>query len=118
LFQSKLPTADNLPKIHLLRGDVELLRFQLGIQGYEPAIKGGSVLVSNAEKFYRGSRTLAREVDTLVLEAGIKEALAIAMAGDSHKLREENSSAARGILEEAIEDSIVTMEQLSQMGIS
>ena len=60
---SKLPTASNLAKIHVLRGDVELLRYQLG-QGHQPydvATKNSQVLCKNAEKFYRGAAALCDE---------------------------------------------------------
>lgn len=58
---SKIPSADNLPKIHLARGDVELLRFQLGQppNNFDSAAKNAGVLVKNAEKFYRGAKALA-----------------------------------------------------------
>ena len=58
---SKIPSADNLPKIHLARGDTELLRFQLGQPpaNFGAAAKNGIVLVKNSEKFYRGAKALA-----------------------------------------------------------
>lgn len=122
---SKLPSADNLPKIHILRGDVELLRFQLGQQpsNYNVAFENGTVLAKNAEKFYRGAGVLARSegLRKELEEAGVKEALAMSMYGEKDRLLEAvklNPGVLRGVLEDAIDDGLISYEALSAMGIA
>lgn len=122
---SKLPAADNLPKIHLVRGDVELLRFQLGQapSNYDIASKNGAILVKNAEKFYRGAAALARSDGSRKEqgEAEVKEALALSLSGEPSKLLETVKSQpelVRGILEDGIDDGLVSYEALSTMGIA
>lgn len=121
---SKLPSADNLPKVHLARGDVELLRFQLGQppDDYDAAAKNGSVLIKNAEKFYRGAKALAansggkKEEE----EASIKEALAAGMGGDTQRIIEAIKvlQSAKPVLEDAIDEGLVSVDQLVAMGIA
>jgi hypothetical protein len=121
---SKLPSAENLPKIHLARGDVELLRFQLGQPpaNFDAAAKNAPILLKNAEKFYRGAKALtaslggAKEGD----EAEIKEALAAALGGDSPKLKEAIKFlvSTKAVLEDAIDEGLVSVDQLIAMGIS
>lgn len=116
---SKLPSASNLAKIHILRGDVELLRYQLGQDHppYDIAAKNSPVLRKNAEKFYRGAAALCEEKDEK-LEASVKEALAKAFGGDLGSIKElAQQQAARGLLEEAIDDGLVRVEQFADMGI-
>ncbi|KAM3070473.1 hypothetical protein ACMFMG_010296 [Clarireedia jacksonii] len=122
---SKLPAADNLPKIHLLRGDVELLRLQLGQppSNYDIAVKNGAVLAKNAEKFYRGAGTLARNEGAKkeAEEAAVKEALAVGLSGETQKLVElvkMQTEVVRGVLEDAVDDGLVSYEALSEMGIA
>ena len=52
---SKLRDAQNLSRIHLRRGDCELLRLSLGEQPlkYELAIKSATILLQNAGLYYR-----------------------------------------------------------------
>lgn len=121
---SKLPTAENLPKIHLARGDTELLRFQLGQQpnNYDVALKNGVILVKNAEKFYRGAKALAagagwkKEEE----EASIKEALAAGLGGDSQRIKEAIKllQSTKSVLEDSIDEGYVSVEQLVAMGIA
>ena len=118
---SKLPAAENLPKIHLARGDTELLRFQLGQppSNLDSAAKNGSVLIKNAEKFYRGARTLAAGAAREGEEAEIKESLAVALGGDAQRLKEAIKllQSTKAVLEGAIDDGLVTVEQMVGMGI-
>ncbi|KAH8595952.1 hypothetical protein B0O99DRAFT_686466 [Bisporella sp. PMI_857] len=118
---SKLPTAENLSKIHLLRGDSELLRYQLGREGYNLAIKSSSVLTKNAEKFYRGAAALARVSGAIkdLAEADVKEALTLALNGAPDKLIEavKLGPDTKAVLEEAIDDGLIEVEELSAMGI-
>lgn len=121
---SKLPTADNLATIHLARGDVELLRFQLGQPptSYDVAAKNGTVLVKNAEKFYRGAKALATSSGTEKEgeEAMVKEALAAGMGGDAQIIKEAIKVVvnAKTVLEDALDEGLVTVEQFSAMGIA
>ncbi|ESZ95136.1 hypothetical protein SBOR_4503 [Sclerotinia borealis F-4128] len=122
---SKLPSADNLPKIHILRGDVELLRVQLGQppSNYDVAFKNGTVLAKNAEKFYRGAGVLARNegLNKELGDAGVKEALAMSLYGEKAKLFEcikLQPDVVRGVLEDALDDGLVSFEALAAMGIA
>ncbi|KAK6605391.1 hypothetical protein H4I95_05197 [Botrytis cinerea] len=122
---SKLPSADNLPKIHILRGDVDLLRFQLGQppSNYEVSFKNGAVLSKNAEKFYRGAGNFAK-VEGLskeLEEAEVKEALAMSLYGEQDKLLrcvKLQPEVVRNILEDALDDGLISYEALSAMGIA
>lgn len=87
---SRLPLVDNLPRIHLRRGDCELLRYQTG-QGpnpYEPAMKSSQILMKNAEVYYRGAAGLARNrsAESEEQEASVKQALVASLIGDPQKL--------------------------------
>ncbi|QSZ35581.1 hypothetical protein DSL72_008451 [Monilinia vaccinii-corymbosi] len=122
---SKLPSADNLAKIHILRGDVELLRFQLGQHpsNYDVAFKNGTVLAKNAEKFYRGAGILARNegLSKELEEAGVKEAVAMSLYGEKTKLLEavkQQAELVRGVLEDSLDDGLISYEALSGMGIA
>lgn len=52
---------DNIVKIHIARGDVEVLRFQLGQTeiAFKVAVDNGNVLLGNAGKFYIGAKNNA-----------------------------------------------------------
>jgi hypothetical protein len=123
---SKLPSAENLPKIHLLRGDCEILRFQLSQApfSYDAAVKNAATLLKNAEKFYRGAKGLAAPAgeEKEGLEASVKEALAAALSGEMMGIREVvkvvGSERVRTVLEEGVEEGIVFVEQLGAMGIA
>lgn len=128
---TKLPDAENVGKMHLLRGDVELLRFQLGQgdEGYGIAAKNAATLLKNAEKFYRGAKALAQRGEThgdrmVFAEAMVMEVLAADLGREPGRLpvlrdavKGESGGGAKGILEDAVEDGLVTVEQLSSMGI-
>lgn len=116
---SKLPTASNIAKIHILRGDSELLRYQLGQEQppYDVAAKNAQVLCRNAEKFYRGAALLCEDKDEK-LEASVKEALAKAFGGNALSVGEfAQQQASRRVLEEAIEEGLVHVDQFATMGI-
>ena len=116
---SKLSTASNLAKIHILRGDAELLRYQLGQEQppYDVAAKNAQVLCRNAEKFYRGAAVLCEDKDEKV-EASVKEALAKAFGGNAVSVGEfAQQPASRRVLEEAIEEGLVRVDQFATMGI-
>ena len=88
---SKQPDAQNLPRIHLQRGDCELLRLHLGEAplNYDLAIKSASTLLKNAEVYYRGAAALAKSSEDAAeeqKEAEVKEAIVMALADDPQKL--------------------------------
>jgi len=87
---SKLPDAQNLTRIHLRRGDCELLRLRLGESplNYNLAMKSATTLVKIAVVYFRGAATLATSGDAAEdrSEAEVKEAVAAALGGDAGKL--------------------------------
>ena len=89
---SKLRHTQNLPKIHLHRGDCELLRYRLGEGSvpYDVARKSASTLIGNAEVYYRGAARLARNEGAVdeEREALVKEAVAASILGNVVKLSE------------------------------
>lgn len=84
---SKLPNAQNLVRIHLRRGDCELLRFRLGDAPipYELAMKSAPTLLKNAEIYYRLAARLAAHEGAKeeANEAKIKESIAVSLAGNT-----------------------------------
>lgn len=85
---SKLPNAQNLPRIHLRRGDCELCRHRLSEEtvagpAYETALKSAKTLVKNAETYYRGAGALARHEGAAneEREAAVKEAVMWVLMG-------------------------------------
>ena len=88
---SRLPDALTLPRIHIRRGDCELLRLHLGEAPlkYDLAIKSAHTLLKNAEVYFRGAAALARrngDAEEELTEAEVKEAIAMALADGSEKL--------------------------------
>jgi len=135
---SKQPTAQNLAAIHLLRGDVELLRYQLSQPpvAFPSAVKSAAVLLKNAGTYYRGaenhaiaSKTRHEEDVEERKEAVVKQALVEALSGERGKLRElidggrgekgDEGKAAdvQRILEEAVEGGLVGIEWLIREGL-
>lgn len=117
---AKLPAASHLSKIHLLRGDLELHRYQLGCchPPFPTAAANGPVLLKNAEKFYRGAAALASDGKERV-EASVKEELVRAFRGEGGKIGElAGEREARSVLEEALEEGLIAAEQLQGLGIS
>ena len=88
---SKLPDAQNLPRIHLRRGDCELLRFHLGEAPlkYGLAAKSAPTLLKNAEVYFRGAVNLAKKdvaAEEEQNEAEVKQTLVLGLAGDAENL--------------------------------
>jgi hypothetical protein len=114
---------ENIVKIHLKKGDVELWRFQLGQQprNFEVAAKNQAVLLKNAEKHYRGAgnlATVAAAYDNEGPQAKVKEALAKALAGTMKALSDVQAQVkeAGEILEEAVDEGLVDWSQLGGVG--
>ena len=88
---SKLPNAQNLPRVHLRRGDCELLRLHLGDAPlkYDLAVKSAPTLLKNAEVYFRGAANLAKKdvaAEEEQNEAEVKQSLVAGLAGDTEKL--------------------------------
>ncbi|TVY67512.1 UPF0656 protein [Lachnellula suecica] len=114
---------ENIVKIHLKKGDVELWRFQLGQppRRLDAAVKNQAILLKNAEKHYRGAVTLttvAGAYDNEGAQAKVKEALTKTLGGDSKALVEVQTQykEAGEILEEAVEEGLVDYSQLQRVG--
>jgi hypothetical protein len=111
---SKLGTAENIPKIHLARGDVETSRWRLGRPpwNYATAQENASTLLKNAQTYYRGAAALARRDGAAEEErdGSCKEALVAALAGDKTKLEQLKSAASKELLtvaEDMVEDGLL-----------
>ncbi|KAL4870191.1 hypothetical protein BDV12DRAFT_166360 [Aspergillus spectabilis] len=112
---SKLPDAENLPKIHLARGDTEMSRWRLGFSPWEygMAQQYGMTLLQNAQTYYRGAAALARRDGSAREERDgtCKEALAAALEGRKDKLALLKGSAPKellGVAEDMVEDGWVS----------
>lgn len=117
---SKLPDALNLPRIHLRKGDCEMLRLRLGEAPlkYDLAVKSMPTLLKNAEVFYRGAAALAKKSKDNgeeQKEAEIKEATAAALAGETQRLTSLMES--EPILVEAIAEEMREEGLLGEEGV-
>ena len=88
---SKLSNALNVPRIHLRRGDCELLRLRLAEAPclYDLAIKSMPTLLKNAEVFYRSAGNLAKQSkddEESQRDAESKGAIVAALNGDAQGL--------------------------------
>jgi hypothetical protein len=120
---SKLPDAENPAMIHITRGDVELLRWQMGKGriAYEAADKYAAALAKNAEVFYRGGKNEARARgwEDVEMEGAVKEAVARGLKGESEYIVDfvKTKREASKLIAEAVEDGLVRKEQLEMMGV-
>lgn len=100
---SKIPNAEHLPRIHLRRGDCELLRYQLGREpdSHPIAAKSAATLIKNAEVYYRGAAALARNAgkEEEAQEGLIKEAVVASIAGSNSKLQEFSRTDEKAVTE-------------------
>ena len=117
---SKLPDAENLPRIHLRRGDCELLRYRLGrgSNPYEPAEKSSRTLIMNAEIYYRGASGLARNTgaEAEQQEASIKEAIVARVSGNGDRLKvlfRTQKQAVCETIEDMREESLLSSEDIA-----
>lgn len=116
---TKLPEAQNLPKVHLARGDVEMYRWRLGRQpwNYQVSNANAATLLKNAQTYYRGAAALARRdgLDEQDREGAAKEALAFAFADDMQKMEGLTASSEkelRQIAEDMVDDGLVSAEDM------
>ncbi|OJJ95541.1 hypothetical protein ASPACDRAFT_1860217 [Aspergillus aculeatus ATCC 16872] len=108
---SKHPEADDLPKIHLARGDVEIARWRLGMPpwNYVMAQQYGATLLRNAQTYYRGAAALARRdgASEESRDGSCKEAIAAALEGQKQKLEELRRAAPKELMmvaEDVVDD--------------
>lgn len=99
---SKLPDAENLPKIHLARGDTEMSRWRLGFPPWEHGMaqQYGATLLRNAQTYYRGAAALARREGSGDEERDgtCKEAIAAAIEGQKEKLAQLKGTTSKELL--------------------
>jgi hypothetical protein len=122
---SKLPSATNLAKINIARGDVELRRLCLGESPLEHAAakRSAAILLKNAQTYYRGAAALARNdgFEDEEREATVKLAVSGTIAGDEGDqsgLDARDRKAILVVVEEMVEDGIVGSEWLQKLGIT
>jgi hypothetical protein len=122
---SKLPDVENLAAVHVLRGDVEMLRYQIGQRGFAAAKQSAEVLLKNAEVFYRGGKNVARAAgeDGVESEGAVKEGLVKGLRGDGEGMQTLFAGMPQGdvvekVVSEAVEDGVVTREQLQGLGFA
>ncbi|OBT40975.1 hypothetical protein VE00_09492 [Pseudogymnoascus sp. WSF 3629] len=116
---SKVPGAMNLARIHLARGDAEMLRFRVKDGTGYPGNVDAGVLVKNAGVFYRGAarQALVDGEEGVGREGRLKGALAAAVGGESQALREmvgEETEMVVEVLGGAVSDGLVEMEWLQR----
>lgn len=111
---SKLPSAENLPKIHIARGDAEMQRWRLGTPpwNYSMAQQNGAMLLRNAQTYYRGAAALARRDGAPEEErdGSHKEAIAAAIEGQKTKLEQLKAISPQqlvAVAQEMVEDGVV-----------
>lgn len=119
---SKLPDADNLPKIHLGRGDAEMHRWRLGRAPWNHAMakQNGAMLLRNAQTYYRGATALARRDGAAEEERDgtCKEAIAAAIEGQNTKLEQLKSTDLQQVIvvaQDMVEDGMVDGRELSAL---
>ncbi|TQS35742.1 hypothetical protein Golomagni_03828 [Golovinomyces magnicellulatus] len=120
---SKLPNAENVEKIHLARGNVELLRYQLGQSEYPLAVakENGHVLLKNAGKYFRGSSAIAKSngMEEIEFEANLKDLITSALVSDEKRLwqiEHTRHQQASSIFRDAVDEGLITILQLNKAG--
>lgn len=119
---SKLPDADNLPKIHIARGDVEMNRWRLGMAPWEygMAQQNGSLLLRNAQTYYRGAAALARRDGAAeeMRDGTCKEAFAAGLEGQKDKLMQLRRAAPKelvAVAEDMVDDGLANPIELEAL---
>ena len=121
---SKLPGAQNLPRIHLRRGDCELLRLHLGEAPlkYDLAIKSAQTLLKNTEVYFRGAANLAKTdvvTEEEQNEVKVKHSIAAGLAGDTERLSflvKTQRDLVESIVEEMRDDGLLGAGGLHKIG--
>lgn len=108
-----------LPRIHLLRGDCEVLRYRLREApcNYVLAVKSREKLLKNADKYYRGAAAFAQNENAAeeLDEATVKSAVVWALLGYGDrldKLAAKNLDMLRNEVEEVGDEELLSKEDL------
>jgi tetratricopeptide (TPR) repeat protein len=115
---AKLPDLQNIARVHLRRGDCEVLRYQLGQAPthYDRAFRSASVLIMNAGTYYRGASGFSKGLIEDEREAIMKEAIIRSLSDDMDKLElilhgsEEVKSALAEVVAEMKEEGLLSSE--------
>ena len=121
---SKLAKVQNLPRIHIRRGDCELLRLHLGDAplNYDLAVKSAPTLLKNSEVYFRGAANLAKKevsAEEEQNEAEVKQSVVAALAGNSETLSflvKTRRELVQSITTEMTDDGLLGEENLQGMG--
>lgn len=119
---SKLENADNLAKIHIARGDVEVYRWRLGRPpwDYTLANENASLLLSNAQTYYRGGAAIAKRdgLSEEEREGTTKDALAKGFSGDLSHVQQLLARARDGVMQlsaDMVEDGLVATADMQTL---
>ena len=111
---TKLPEVVNLPKIHIRRGDCELMRYRLGEvpSSYPQAAQNAALLLKNAETYYRGAAKLAQveKSHQEESEAMVKEAVANCLNAGGTKISEllrRDKARVQAVIDEMIDEGLL-----------
>jgi hypothetical protein len=125
---SKLSNAQNLGRVHSRRGDCEVLRYQLGqeLTRYDHAFRSTSILLKNAETYYRGAAGCFRSegASEEEREAIIKEAIVAGLSGDVQKFQlvfreaKEGTSDLRVIIADMEDEGLLSQENTALIASS
>lgn len=117
---SKLPDVFNLPKINIRRGDSELMRYRLGEAptSYRHASQNASLLLKNAETYYRGAAKLAQVEKSQMeeVEAMVKEAVVISLNRAEKKATEfllRDRARVQSVIEEMVDEGLLNSRHLA-----
>ena len=105
-----------------------MLRYQMGQRGFAAAKKSAEVLLKNAEVFYRGGKNVARAAGEQGVEGegAVKEGLVKGLRGDgvgmqgvfAGMLAGSQGDVVEKMISEAVEDGVVTREQLQGLSFA
>jgi hypothetical protein len=124
---SKIVGVTDVEKIHVLRGDCEMLRGMLAEEGYsdEFASKNRPLLLKNAETIYRKAGGKIEEIEEIVKnakEASVKMVLAAALREQSWNGLEDwikrGGSYIKAVIDEAIEDGLLRPDHLKDVQLN
>lgn len=117
---TKLPDVVNLPKIHIRRGDCELMRYRLGDEptSYRQASENASLLLGNAETYYRGAAKLAQVEKSRIdeVEAMVKEAVVNSLNGGEKQVTElllADRARLQSVIEEMLDEGLLNSRHLA-----
>lgn len=109
-----------LPRIHLLRGDCEVLRYRLREPpcNYVLAVKSREKLLKNADKYYRGAAAFAQKENSVEEhnKATVKAAVVWALLGSGErlgKLAAKNLDMLRDEVEEMGDEELLSKEDVN-----